>query len=138
MTSITGSNQPLFVVDGVPFNSSTNGESGSFWNGITESSRFLDLDPNSIEKVDVLKGLNATVLYGQQGRNGVILITTKNGSGARPSAKGTEVTVSHSTFVNEPVLPDYQNDYGGGFHQLFGFFFSNGGCLLYTSDAADE
>jgi TonB-linked SusC/RagA family outer membrane protein len=127
MTSITGSNQPLFVVDGVPFNSSTNGESGSFWNGITESSRFLDLDPNSIEKVDVLKGLNATVLYGQQGRNGVILITTKNGSGARPSAKGTEVTVSHSTFVNEPVLPDYQNDYGGGFHQLFGFFFSNGG-----------
>lgn len=126
MTSITGSNQPLFVVDGVPFDGSTSGESGTFWNGITSSSRFLDLDPNSIEKVDVLKGLSATVLYGQQGRNGVILITTKNGSSS-PSAKGTEVTVSHSTFMNEPVLPDYQNDYGGGFHQLFGFFFSNGG-----------
>ena len=126
MTSITGSNQPLFVVDGVPFDASTSGESGSFWNGITSSSRFLDLDPNSIEKVDVLKGLSATVLYGQQGRNGVILITTKNGSSTQ-TAKGTEVTVSHSTFINEPVLPDYQNNYGGGFHQLFGFFFSNGG-----------
>ena len=124
MTSITGSNQPLFIVDGVPFDASTPG--GAFFNGITQSSRFLDLDPNSIESVDILKGLSATVLYGQQGRNGVILVTTKNGSSSQ-TQKGMEATVSHSIFLNDPVLPDYQNDYGGGFHQLFGFFFSNGG-----------
>ena len=132
MTSITGSNQPLFIVDGVPFDASTPDESGNFWNGVTQSSRFLDLDPNSIESVDVLKGLSATVLYGQQGRNGVILITTKNGS-SKPSQKGFEVTLSHSLFFNNPVLPDYQNDYGGGFHQLFGFFFSNGGPNFDTN-----
>ena len=124
MTSITGSNQPLFIVDGVPFDASTPG--GAFFNGITQSSRFLDLDPNSIESVDILKGLSATVLYGQQGRNGVILVTTKNGSSSQ-TQKGMEATVSHSIFLNDPVLPDYQNDYCGGFHQLFGFFFSNGG-----------
>ncbi|MDH4058142.1 MAG: TonB-dependent receptor plug domain-containing protein, partial [Cyclobacteriaceae bacterium] len=63
-SSITGSNQPLFVVDGVPFNSSTNSQAGFTTGGQTTSSRMLDLDPNSIESVSVLKGLSATVLYG--------------------------------------------------------------------------
>ncbi|HMP98353.1 MAG TPA: carboxypeptidase-like regulatory domain-containing protein, partial [Cyclobacteriaceae bacterium] len=74
-SSITGSNQPLFVVDGIPFNSGTNAQSGFTTGGQTTSSRFLDIDPNNIESVNVLKGLSATVLYGDQGRNGVILIT---------------------------------------------------------------
>lgn len=125
-TSITQSNQPLFVVDGVPFNSETN-NGNNFVDGQTESSRFLDLDPNSIASVNVLKGLSATVLYGEQGRNGVILITTKNGS-QRGVTKKTEVTVSQSYFATEIAsLPDYQNNYGGGFYQNFGFFFSNWG-----------
>ena len=79
-TSITGSNQPLFVVDGVPFNSSTNSRGGFTNGGQTSSSRFLDIDPNNVESITVLKGLAATVTYGDQGRNGVILVTTKNGS----------------------------------------------------------
>jgi TonB-dependent SusC/RagA subfamily outer membrane receptor len=79
-SSITGSNQPLFVVDGVPFNSNTNQRGGFTQGGQSSSSRFLDLDPNSIESVTVLKGLAATVTYGDQGRNGVILVTTKSGS----------------------------------------------------------
>ena len=87
-TSITGSNQPLFIVDGVPFDSSTNSQE-AFFDGNTASSRFLDLDPNSIESINVLKGLSATTLYGQQGRNGVILVTTKSGS-RKISAKGFE------------------------------------------------
>jgi len=78
-TSIQGSNQPLFVVDGVPFNTDTNTDQNFTNGGASSSSRFLDLDPNSIAEVNVLKGLSATVLYGEQGRNGVILITTKNG-----------------------------------------------------------
>ncbi len=78
-SSITGDNDPLFIVDGVPFNTSTNYVT-EFGGGVVTSSRSLDLDPNNIEKLQVLRGLSATVLYGQDGRNGVVLITTKTGS----------------------------------------------------------
>lgn len=124
-TSITGSNQPLFVVDGVPFGSDTNNNE-AFFDNATESSRFLDLDPNNIEDINVLKGLSATALYGNRGRNGVILITTKNSKGGDFDGK-TTVTVSSSTFFSNPHLPDYQQEYGGGFDQEFGWFFSNWG-----------
>jgi TonB-linked SusC/RagA family outer membrane protein len=124
-SSITGSNQPLFVVDGIPFNSETNAQSGFTTGGQTTSSRFLDIDPNNIESVNVLKGLSATVLYGDQGRNGVILITTKSGSTGR---KAAEVNVVQSVFRNNIAsLPDFQNSYGAGFQQNIGFFFSNWG-----------
>ena len=128
-SSITGSNQPLFVVDGVPFNSSTNASSGFAAGGVTASSRMLDLDPNNIESVSVLKGLSATVLYGDQGRNGVILITTK--SGGTGQKKAAEISVQQSYFQNRIAsLPDYQNNYGGGFQQLTpdAWFFSNWGA----------
>ena len=114
--SITGNNQPLFVVNGIPFNSSTNAESNvTTGNGsVSASSRFLDIDPNSITDISVLKGLSATVLYGDAGRNGVILVTTKTGSTALVN-KGFEVTLNQSVFVNEIAnLPDYQNSYGQG------------------------
>lgn len=126
--SITGSNQALFIVDGVPFSSDTNAQ-GNFLDGNVGSSRFLDLDPNNIESVNVLKGLAAATLYGTAGRNGVIVITTKSGGGgANKSAKKTEITVSQSFFVNEIAsLPDYQDKYGNGFDQSFGWFFSNWG-----------
>lgn len=124
-SSINGSNQPLFVVDGVPFNSATNAQQGFTTGGQTTSSRFLDIDPNNIESVNVLKGLSATVLYGDQGRNGVILITTKSGVSKR---KAAEVNIVQSVFRNNIAsLPKYQNNYGGGFQQNIGFFFSNWG-----------
>ena len=114
--SITGDNQPLFVVNGVPFNTSTNAESNvSTGNGSgSASSRFLDLDPNNISNVSILKGLSATVLYGDAGRNGVILITTKTGSASEVS-KGFEVSFSQNVFINEiSSLPDYTDVYGQG------------------------
>jgi len=125
-TSISGSNQPLFIVDGVPFSSDTNAQ-GDAIDGNVGSSRFLDLDPNSIANVSVLKGLAAANLYGTAGRNGVILITTKAGaSGA--TRKKSEITVSTSLFYNEvSTLPDYQDLYGNGFDQAYGAFFSNWG-----------
>ena len=126
MSSFSGSNQPLFVVDGVPFSSDTNSQ-GDFVDGNNGSSRFLDIDPNNIESVNVLKGLAAATLYGTQGRNGVILITTKSGSSGRSSSK-QEITVSSSVFFNEIAsAANYQNEYGGGFDQAFGWFFSNWG-----------
>lgn len=138
MSSFSGSNQALFIVDGVPFSSDTNaGSQGgadandvdnpSFRSGNTGSSRFLDLDPNNIAKIEVLKGLAAATLYGSQGKNGVILITTKAGA-ATTGAKKTEITVNQSYFVNQfASAPDQQEKYGNGFDQNFGWFFSNWG-----------
>jgi len=124
-SSATGSNQPLFVVDGVPFSSGTNATNGFTTGGATTSSRFLDIDPNNIENVSVLKGLSATVLYGDQGRNGVILITTKSGANKRRAA---EVTVNQSLFSNTAAsLPTFSQIYGNGFQQQPGLFFSNFG-----------
>jgi TonB-linked SusC/RagA family outer membrane protein len=124
-SSATGSNQPLFVVDGVPFNTATNSTNGFSTGGATTSSRFLDIDPNNIESMSVLKGLSATVLYGDQGRNGVILITTKSGASKR---KAAEVTINQSVFSNKAAsLPTYGTVYGNGFQQAPGFFFSNFG-----------
>lgn len=126
LSSFSGSNQALFIVDGVPFSSDTNAQ-GGFISGNTGSSRFLDLDPNNIANIEVLKGLAASTLYGSQGKNGVILITTKAGA-QEGVAKKSEITVNQSYFVNQMAsMPDYQNQYGNGFDQSFGWFFSNYG-----------
>jgi len=132
LSSFSASNQALFVVDGVPFSSDYNsmgrqGDRQDFINGNNGSSRFLDLDPNSIESVSVLKGLAASTLYGSEGRNGVILITTKAGASGNVQKK-SEITVTSSWFQSEIAsLPDYQNEYGNGYDQAFGWFFSNWG-----------
>ena len=126
LSSFSGSNQALFVVDGVPFSSDTN-SAGNFLDGNTGSSRFLDLDPNNIANIEILKGLAAATLYGTQGKNGVILITTKAGASGGGKKK-TEITVNTSYFVNEfASKPDIQQQYGNGFDQAFGWFFSNWG-----------
>jgi TonB-linked SusC/RagA family outer membrane protein len=126
LSSFSGSNQALFVVDGVPFSSDTN-SAGNFLDGNTGSSRFLDLDPNNIANIEILKGLAAATLYGTQGKNGVILITTKAGASGGGKKK-TEITVNTSYFVNEfASKPDIQQQYGNGFDQAFGWFYSNWG-----------
>ena len=125
-SSINGSNQALFVIDGIPFDSSVNTE-GNFFNNANASSRSLDLDPNQIASISVLKGLSATTLYGEQGRNGVVLITTKGGG----TSKGkTSISVNQSVFANDIVLPDYTEKYGGGFYNDWGPFFSNWGTAF--------
>jgi TonB-linked SusC/RagA family outer membrane protein len=132
-SSITGNNQPLFVVDGVPFNADTNSD-GNFVEGATNaSSRFLDLDPNSIETVNILKGLSATTLYGSAGRNGVILVTTKSGN-TKDLNKKMEVSFSQSLYMTKiAALPDYQNSYGNGFDNQFTTAFSNWGPAFGTA-----
>lgn len=131
-STITGSNQPLFVVDGVPFNTDTNTGNQSFITGsATASSRFLDLDPNTIEEISILKGLSATVLYGEQGRNGVILVTTINGKAGAGARKKMEVSFTQGIYQTEVAnLPDYQNTFGNGFGGGFGWFFSNWGAAF--------
>lgn len=128
--SISGSNQPLFVVDGIAFDSQTNATSGFQGGGgvNTAPNRFLDIDPKNIENVTVLRGLNATTVYGEQGRNGVVLITTKSGAMSGPDVERFEVTFEQGfTGVQIASSPTYQNEYGIGFDQAYGWFFSNWG-----------
>ncbi len=119
--SLNGNNQPLYIVDGVPFESGAN-QVGGFGDGSTNtSSRTLDLNPDNIETISVLKGFSAANLYGSQGRNGVILITTKAGSsGGKDANKKFEISVTNTSYITEIAnLPDYQNTYGQGADQTF-------------------
>jgi TonB-linked SusC/RagA family outer membrane protein len=128
-SSISGDTQPLWVVDGVPINTSTNDVNSNFQDGQSSPSRFLDIDPNNIESISVLRGLSATTLYGSQGRNGVILVTTKTGSTKGKAAK-LEGSISQSYFVSEAVIPEFQNKWANGFDGAYGEFFSNWGSLI--------
>lgn len=80
--SLLGSNQPLYVLDGVPILAEMNRDYAStFWAGGQQSSPLSDLNPADIEKIDILKDASASSIYGSRGSNGVILITTKRGIG---------------------------------------------------------
>ncbi|MCI0752138.1 MAG: TonB-dependent receptor plug domain-containing protein, partial [Flammeovirgaceae bacterium] len=116
--SLLGNNQPLFVVDGVPFNTQTF-TTGNFVTGATtSSSRSLDIDPNQIESMTVLKGAAASALYGSRAANGVIVVTTK--AGKKGTAKGLEVTLNTSYSAEEVAnLPDYQTRYTQGNNFLY-------------------
>lgn len=109
--SITGNNQPLIVVDGVPIDASGSNSGGSVYNSSISGGGITDINPDDIESISVLKGPNAAALYGSRAGNGVLLITTKKGR----MGKGFGVTVnSNITFDNPMILPDYQNQYGQG------------------------
>ncbi len=109
-SSITGNNEPLYVVDGVPIDNRSFGNAGS-GGGVDLPNGAADINPDDIESVTVLKGPNAAALYGLRAGNGVIVITTKRGT----AGKKFSVSVnSNITFSNPLLLPNYQNSYGQG------------------------
>ncbi len=123
-SSLLGANQPLFIVDGVPFDNSSNRLFNQLGDGSAYGSRIGDLDPNNIESITVLKGAAAAALYGSRAANGVVLVTTKSGN-ARASKKGLEITYNGSFGMeNVANLPEYQNTYGTGTN--FGYQQANG------------
>jgi TonB-linked SusC/RagA family outer membrane protein len=128
-TSVSGNNQPLFVVDGVIVdNSQFQGTNGSrdFANAIS------DLNSEDIESISVLKGPNAAALYGYRAAAGVILIKTKTGKGA----KGAGITLnSNTSFATLKVFPDYQNDFGQGSNGKFSYV---NGAGAGVNDGVDE
>ncbi|NJB87457.1 TonB-linked SusC/RagA family outer membrane protein [Lewinella marina] len=110
-SSVLGNNQPLYVIDGVPmegdFAAPIDGASDNnvYGGGISE------ISPDNIASITVLKGANAAALYGSRAANGVILVTTKNGS----QAEGLTISYAGSYSVENPfVVPEFQNIYGGG------------------------
>ncbi|MEQ8582076.1 MAG: SusC/RagA family TonB-linked outer membrane protein [Marinoscillum sp.] len=120
-STISGSNQPLFVVDGVPIDNSNFGTAGN-GGGYDLPNGAASLNPDDVESISVLKGPVAAALYGNRGANGVILVTTKTGKGK----KGLGVSVNSSTMFQTPLrLQDFQNSYGQGASNTY-FEFVNG------------
>ena len=110
--SLTGNNQPLFVIDGIPIDNSQLA-SESTVGSVAYSNRAIDLDPNSIENINVLKGPAATALYGIRAANGAIIITTKKGKATTDGSIDVNVTGSWS-FDQVNKLPELQNQYSQG------------------------
>lgn len=104
---VTGNNQPLWVVDGIPIENEM-GEDGDLDYGNGAAS----LNPDDIESIEVIKGPGGAALYGQKAANGVILVTTKR---AKLGDKGFGINVSHNMQVYSITeYPEYQNVYGEG------------------------
>lgn len=111
--SITGNSQPLFVVDGIPIDNSQTNPSTSFNDSDGDllftgagTNRAVDLDPNIVESISVLKGAAATAVWGARGANGVILVTTKKGKKGRP-----QVTLSSSLILDDAIIRGYQDQF---------------------------
>ena len=105
--SLNGSSDPLFVIDGIPMANNRGGQPG-MWGGFDAGDGMSQLNPDDIESITVLKGSNAAALYGSQGANGVVLITTKQGEEGP-----AKVSVSSGiTFENVLLKPDLQYKYG--------------------------
>lgn len=118
--SFSGNNQPLYVIDGMPIESNAPqqlGGSGPGTGGVSgadASARALDINPNDIESISVLKGGAAAALYGLRASNGVVIITTKKGKGLADK-KGATVTYNTDyTFDQVSRLPDLQDTYAQG------------------------
>ncbi|MCH4551526.1 SusC/RagA family TonB-linked outer membrane protein [Aestuariibaculum lutulentum] len=131
-TSLTGDNQALFVIDGVPINNintNTRGQEQASGGNYDYGNTASDINPDDIESINILKGAAASALYGSRAANGVIMITTKKGK----KSKGFGVTVSSGvTFgsIDKSTFPKYQNQYGAG----YGPYYDGPGDQWYYED----
>ncbi|HEX8330170.1 MAG TPA: SusC/RagA family TonB-linked outer membrane protein [Hymenobacter sp.] len=122
ITSLQGGNQPLFVVDGIPISNDLDRTNNSLFDA-QQSNRALDIDPENIESINILKGPAAAALYGSRASSGAIIITTKSG---RNINKKLEVTVTSGLSAQQVYgLMELQNDYGQG---------TNGANVLVNGD----
>lgn len=114
--SVTGSNQPLYVIDGMPINSSSSESTATVLGGNNDGANrdngdgISNLNPDDIESMNILKGPAAAALYGSSAANGVVVITTKKGKVGR-----TSVTFNSNTTWEWAAygIPEFQNSYGG-------------------------
>lgn len=109
--SLSGSNEPLWIVDGVPFNDNQS-TAGGEWGGVDRAGAAYDINPQNIESISVLKGPNAAALYGARAANGAIVITTKKGTKGQ---NGLGVDYNGGvTFSKAAYFLDQQTKYGQG------------------------
>lgn len=126
-TSFTNNN-PLFIVDGTPINNNSvvnfTSDAASGFQEVDFGNGAMEINPDDIESVTVLKGPNSAALYGSRSANGVVLITTKSGK----NVKGTETSFNSTTFIDRAFrLPKFQNKYGQGNSGEFEFVDGLGG-----------
>ena len=139
-TSFTGDNQPLFVIDGVPYsndNIATSDSDASIVGG-QFASGISSVDPNDIKNIQILKGGAASALYGSRAANGVVLITTKSGASKVGGVKkgfGVNITSSYGFEEIKSTLPDYQNTYGAGTNFEYANFNGSWGAAFNTIDS---
>lgn len=136
ISSITGENRPLIVIDGVPMDNSnyntTNTQRGAGGRDYGDAS--FDINPDDIESMSVLKGGPATALYGSRAGNGVILITTKRGKKGRD-----EITLNTGVSLEQvSIIPKLQREYGGGAGPNFQQQVINGKTYSLVAYAVDE
>ena len=110
-SSLTGNNQPLYVVDGITINNNNLGAAG-MWGGTDFGDGISSINPDDVASVTVLKGGAAAALYGSRASNGVILITTKNGLGSE--GLGIEINSTTQFDMLNTSLWDTQTTYGAG------------------------
>ena len=121
-SSLTGNNQALFVIDGVPMdNSNTNsGGQRTGRGGYDYGNAASDINPDDIESINVLKGGAASVLYGSSAANGVIIITTKKGK-SKKNQLGVTINSSFSLgSIDKTTYTEYQDGYGAGYGAYYG------------------
>ncbi len=125
--SLTGNNQALFVVDGIPVDNSNSNTANQITGrvGYDYGNSASDINPDDVESVTVLKGAAATALYGSRAANGVVMINTKKGR----KNKGLGVSVNaglNAGRIDKSTFAEYQNQYGGGYGKYYedatGFF----------------
>jgi len=108
--SLTGNNQPLYVIDGIPFDNTNQGSAGQY-GGVDLGDGLSNINPDDIENIQVLKGVAASALYGYRGGNGAILVTTKSGS----KSKGLGIELNNNLTFNSIIdYRDLQTTYGQG------------------------
>lgn len=119
--SLTGDNQALWVVDGVPIDNSnwntTDQKAGSY--GYDYGNMAADIDQDDIESINVLKGAAATALYGSRAANGAVIITTKSGHNQTRTLVSLNSGVSVG-YIDRSTFPRYQKEYGGGYGPIYG------------------
>ena len=137
-SSLTGNNQPLYVIDGIPVINNTNGSVvGPTNDGTGDGGDDISaLNPDDIASISVLKGSSAAALYGSLASNGVIMITTKSGRGQQ--GFGVEVSSSFTFDRVNTDLVDMQTEYGAGTNNLKpGFEYDTNGNPVAITDPDD-
>ena len=130
--TINGNAQPLFIVDGMPVSNSSDNLGTAAGNGIVQQSRINDINPEDIERMEVLKGASAAALWGTRAANGVIVITTKKGKNTDGKVNiSFKSTVSFDRVNKMPLL---QNTYGQG----SGGLYSQGNRVSFGDRIADR
>ena len=112
LSSITGNTQPLIIMDGVPIHNGTANDSDYWTSQRIESNGIVDINPEDIENISILKGAAASALYGSEAANGVVMITTKKGK----KGSGTQIDFSANvSFDKVTYMPEIQKEYGPGY-----------------------